>query len=278
MKPRKRYLSLAAMLATAVVVVPAIASSEPSPTVSGLESIMWSPAEVTVASGGTVSFQDTSGSVPHGIVWESGNPETPTCSGVPINEGKTDWKGSCTFTTAGTYKYYCYVHGMAMSGTIDVSSLGTTTTSTTTPVMTSTGGGATTTSPTTSTGKAGAGEATGSPLAGGAQAIELARSQHGKSVRGSVHVSQAGVGALLEVELFTGGAAPVHSKNPARTRAGRLVHSSLKEGDVSFSVPLTMKAQVALRRHHRLAITVKIMLTPLYGAAVVVTRIVVVHA
>jgi len=46
---------------------------------------------------------------------------------------------------------------------------------------------------------------------------------------------------------------------------------------VSFAVPLSAKGHASLRRHRRLALTVKITLTPLHGAAVTVTRVVVVH-
>jgi hypothetical protein len=60
-------------------------------------------------------------------------------------------------------------------------------------------------------------------------------------------------------------------------RVGRLVRSSLKAGSVSFSVPLSVKGKASLRRNRRLALTVKITLTPLHGAAVTVTRTIVVH-
>lgn len=118
---------LAAALVVAAVVA-AGAGGAPGPTISGLESSMWSPMEVTIAPGGTVTFQDTSNTVPHGVVW-TGGPETPHCEGVPINEGKTNWKGTCTFAAEGVYDFYCYVHGMGMSGKVIVSS-GTTTTTT----------------------------------------------------------------------------------------------------------------------------------------------------
>jgi plastocyanin len=116
----KRYLLLATVFGAAFVVVPAFAES--SPTVSGTESLMWVPPEVTVRPGGTVTFQDTSASVPHGVVWESGNPSTPACSGVPVNKGETTWKGTCAFSNAGTYRYFCFVHGRGMSGRVVVSS------------------------------------------------------------------------------------------------------------------------------------------------------------
>jgi plastocyanin len=277
-RPRKRHLLLAAALGSAVAIVPAIASSEASPTVSGLESIMWSPAEVAVASGGTVSFQDSSGSVPHGVVWEAGNPETPVCNGVPIDEGQTSWKGSCTFAKAGTYRYYCSVHGMAMSGTIVVGSLNSPP-APTAPAAPTTPGDTETTPPPSSTGEGPPGVGLASPLVGSAaQAIRLARAQHGESVRGSIQVSPAGAGARLEVELLASDAVPVDKGRAAQVRIGGLARSSLKPGRVSFSAPLSRKGHASLRRRGRLVVTVRIALTPAHGAAVRATRVVVLRS
>jgi plastocyanin len=271
----KRYLFLAAVLGGMIVVVPALASSESSPTVSGLESIMWSPAEASVEAGGAVTFQDTSAVVPHGVVWETGNPETPACDGVPLNEGETDWKGSCTFAKAGIYKYYCYVHGMEMSGTINVGSSGTTTTA---PTTTTTPGGTTPTSPTVPPREPNPEQTPGSPLAGSAaNAIRLARIQHGNSVSGSVEVSQAGVGARLEVDLLTSSASLGKARHSTRVRVGHLLRSAVKAGKLSFRVTLDAQGRAALHRNRRLALTVKITLTPENGKAVKLTRGIVVH-
>jgi hypothetical protein len=54
--------------------------------------------------------------------------------------------------------------------------------------------------------------------------------------------------------------------------------TSLPEGKLTFALSLSAKGKAALRRHRRLTLTVKITLTPLHGAAVTVTRGVVVHA
>ena len=106
----------------------------------------------------------------------------------------------------------------------------------------------------------------------------LAHSQHGPTVRGSVKVSQVGSGGRLEVGLFIGGAAPVKTGHAHQVRIGRLVRSPVKAGRVSFSVPLTSKGRALLRRHRRLALTVKVTLTPAHGAAATVARGVVIHA
>lgn len=272
---RSRYLcGVAIVLGGALAVVPAMASSGASPAVSGLESIMWSPAEVVVAPSGTVTFQDTSAVVPHGVVWEPGNPGTPVCSGVPIDEGKTDWKGTCTFTKAGTYSYYCSVHGMAMSGTVTVSPAGTTSATTSTPTTTQ---GSTTTTleePTSQTSPVPAPDAP--PLGTVAKAIRVPASQHGRFVAGSLAISPAGVGARLEVDLLASGAPLGRARH--QVRVGRLLRAALSAGSLSFKVPLSTLAEVALRHHRRLALTVKITLVPVRGATVRITRITVVHA
>lgn len=154
------------------------AGGAPAATISGLETDMWSPMEVTIAPGDTVAFQNTSGGIPHGVVWKSG-PEMPHCEGVPINEGRTDWKGSCTFVKEGVYEFYCYVHGMKMSGKIVVTAGGaaTTTTSTSRSSTSSATGSYSTTSTTMSMqmpgmpasgGEAGTGAHAGENAVGGA--------------------------------------------------------------------------------------------------------------
>jgi plastocyanin len=153
MRLRRRYLPFMALLGASVAVIPAIASSAgPSTaTVNGTESLMWSPMEVAITPGGTVTFEDGSSRVPHGVVWAN-VPETPGCSGVPIDEGRTNWTGKCTFNREGTYEYYCYVHGLKMSGKIFVNAAGTIPTTTeTTPTGTTTTGTTTTSSTPTTT-------------------------------------------------------------------------------------------------------------------------------
>ena len=82
-------------------------------------------------------------------------------------------------------------------------------------------------------------------------------------------MSSVGSEGQLQLELLTkGAAAPV----------GKLVRPSLHAGKLTFVLPLTTRGKATLRRHRRLALTVKITLTPLHGAAVTITRGVVIHA
>jgi plastocyanin len=312
MRLRKRYLPLAALLGAAVAVLPTIASSAVTATVNAESNTAtcnyncWSPAQVTVTSGDMVAFKNSSGVI-HGVVWESSNPATPTCTNVPVNSSSTSFNGTCTFSQAGTYNFYCYVHGTSMSGTITANANGTTTTTTTgttttttTPTTTST---TTTTPPPTttttttppppqststatqsSTTPSSSTTATtpvepppGSPLL---RSPSLRSTQRGTSVKGSLNVSQAGGGGRLEVDLFAKSASLARTRRSGSgsVRVGRLVRASVSVGRVSFSVSLTARGKRALTRHRHLALTVKITLTPVRGTPVSVTRNVVLRA
>ncbi len=290
MRPRTLLLfALAALMGTAVAVLPALAaapsetklevnencveSAWPCWTTEGSASRPQYTRSVPIASGGSVTFID------HGkeanIAWTG---TAPTCqSTVPVSPTppKTGWEGTCKFEQPGTYKFesstlfndgvdnytqYEIVVESATTGTTP-----TTTTTTTTP---------TSTMPPPSEPS----HSSGSPLEGGSRALKLAGSQHGSTVHGSINVSQAGFGGRLEVGLFAASASLAKAGRSVQVRIGRLVRSSLKAGNVPFSVSLTAKGKASLRRHRRLALTVKITLTPLHGAAVTITRGVVVHA
>jgi hypothetical protein len=208
--------------------------------------------------------------VPHGVEWRSAL--KPTCEEgagkVPVGTSATasgaKWSGTCTFAQAGTYTFYCTVHGAAMAGTITVSPSGTTTSTTgTTPPTTGT------TTPTTTT----PGEPTpSSPLLG---SPSLRSARHGAVVAGSLDVSKAGNGDSLEVDVFAKSTA-LTAKRSARVRVGRLTRSSVSEGRVSFAVKLDRRARRALARHRRLALTVQIVLTG-YAEPFVVKRSIVNH-
>jgi hypothetical protein len=98
--------------------------------------------------------------------------------------------------------------------------------------------------------------------------VKLASPPHGGVVHGSLIVSSGSEGRL-RIELLTkGSAAPI----------GMFVRSSLHAGRLTFALPLSANGKAALRRQRRLALTVKITLTPQHGAAVSLTRVVVVHS
>jgi hypothetical protein len=287
LRPRTLVLfALAALMGVAVAVLPALAAAPSEAQLEVNENCVennwpcWAtpgsgtPAsKVTIAAGGEVMFTD------HGkeanIAWTG---TAPTCSsGVPVSPTapKTGWEGKCKFEQPGTYSFESSTlfkeDGLDYTKyeiVVESATTGTTPTTPTTTTPTST----TPTTPTVPTEPS-----HGSPLEGGSRALKLAGSQHGSTVHGSIKVSQAGSGGRLEVGLFAAGASLAKAGHPAQVRIGRLVRSSLKAGNVPFSVPLTAKGKAALRRHRRLALTVKITLTPLHGAAVTITRSVVVR-
>jgi plastocyanin len=280
-KPRMLVLFvLAGLVGTALAVLPALAAAPSEAklevnencevstwscwTTEGSASIAKPTKSVTIASGGTVTFIDHA-STAATVVWAG---SAPACIGVPTS-ATAGWEGKCTFQNPGTYKFESstlWPEYTKYEVVVEGAATGTTPT-TTTP---------TTTTPTTPTTP---GEPSqGSPLEGGSKALKLAAVQHGSSVRGSVEISQAGVGGRLEVDLLASGASLVKAGHPAQARVGRLVRFSLHAGKLTFALPLSAKGKAALRHHHKLALTVKLTLTPQHGAAMTLNRSVVVHA
>ncbi|HWX95524.1 MAG TPA: plastocyanin/azurin family copper-binding protein [Solirubrobacteraceae bacterium] len=272
-----------ALLGAAVAVMPAVAGSETSPTIeAGFNGYYpaWVPPQRTVAPGGSVAFSNPT-TLAHGIEWRS--EVKPSCSsGVPVGTtpeaSGTKWSGTCTFSQPGSYTFWCTVHRSAMAGTVTVSSSGETTTTTTTMPSGTTTTTTTATQPggTTSSPPAAGIPAATPPQAGLATVISLAGRQRGKAVRGSVEVATADAGGRLEVDLLASRAA-LASAGAASARVGRLVHSSLHAGKLSFSVPLNAKGRRALARHRRLALTVKILLAPAQGPPSSASRRIVLH-
>ena len=88
----------------------------------------------------------------------------------------------------------------------------------------------------------------------------------------------AGAGGRQEVDLFANSASLATARHSTRVRVGRLVRNSVSAGKVPFAVSLTPRARKALKRHHRLALTVKITLTPLHSTPFNLTRVVIEHS
>lgn len=257
MATRKGQFVIALLLAGAAAMQFVPGSSAEGPTIEpagpGSNGYYWNPSTASIGLGGTVTFRSTSPTVPHGVKW-TGGPEKPSCTGVPSEGEHTGWSGSCTFAQAGAYSFVCIVHPTEMKGTITVSS-----TETPPPPPPPTGG-----SPE-------------SPLHGTAsQALKLAKSQHGGSVRGSVNLSQASAGGKLEVVLLAKRAS-LSARSSATSRVGRLVRSPLRAGRVSFAVPLKPVGRRALRNREKLSLTVQVIVKPPGRAALTLKRGVVLH-
>ena len=287
MRPRTLLLiALAALVGVTVAVLPALAAAPSETKLEVNENCVepdwpcWAtpgsgsnpePAsKVTIAAGGEVKFADNATTAAT-VSWTG---SAPVCSGVPAS-AMTAWEGTCKFEQPGVYKFESptlFNEGGSLDYTkyeivVEGATTGTAPTTTTT-----------TTPPTTTTTPNEPSHGSGSPLEGGSKALKLAASQRGSTVHGAIKVSQAGAGGRLEVGLFAINASLAKVGRHAQVRVGRLMRSSLKAGSVSFSVPLTSKGKAALRRHRRLALTVKVTVTPVHGAAVTATRGVVLQA
>lgn len=96
-------------------------AAEPTIEVTGtsLATYAWTPSTAEVASGDSVAFKNATAN-PHGLAWESGGPEAPSCTGTS-SVGKANWSGSCSFAQGGVYHFYCPVHPVQMKGTVTVS-------------------------------------------------------------------------------------------------------------------------------------------------------------
>jgi plastocyanin len=266
-----------AVLGAAVVVLPTVALSETTPPGVVAENSLtapyhsWQPPSVTIDPGGTVEFSNPTG-VPHGIRWSKTPAGAPACTaGVPVGTTEaasaTKWQGTCTFATAGTYSYYCTVHGAAMSGTVTVGTpppTGTTGTGTGTTPGQSTPTG-TTTGPVTS--------APGGTMPAGSVALSTLRLgsvRHGTAMRGSLVVPASAAGGTLTVVLQArlGG---------HRVQVGRLNRTYIAAGKQGWSIALSAKARRALRAKGHLSVLVKVSLTAPGGAPVSLTRSVALH-
>jgi plastocyanin len=281
---RLGLFAMCALLGAAVAVLPAFAGSEAGPTIEAFNSIgiykeqrhYWVPSTVSISPGGIVTLSNPT-AVEHGVEWVGG-PATPACEGVPVNAKGAAWKGTCTFAKAGTYIFYCTVHGVEMTGEVKVGAGETTTTATTTTPSTTI---ATTTTPAA---QLGAGTQPGGPtptptprsLANALRGLELG--QRGAAVRGRIEVSSAQAGGRLEVDLLARGAALARSGGAREVRVGRLVRSELRAGSARFSVALDARAIRALARSRRLTVTVTIILAPLHGPLARLSRKVLLRA
>jgi plastocyanin len=125
--------AIAGVLGAVALLAPAIASSQTTPTIDaenlggGIygETHRWQPAQVTVELGGSVTLANPTKAL-HGVEWRSA--VKPSCEEgagkVPVGStpavSGASWSGSCSFSQAGSYTFYCTVHGPEMTGTITV--------------------------------------------------------------------------------------------------------------------------------------------------------------
>jgi plastocyanin len=102
---------LGAVIGTGLAGGVMVARAESAGTAISIDNFTFNPATVTVKAGATVTWTNKD-DIPHGIA----------ATGNTFARSKamdTDGTYSFTFTTPGTYKYFCYMHPQ-MTGTIVV--------------------------------------------------------------------------------------------------------------------------------------------------------------
>jgi hypothetical protein len=282
---RKRYLPFVAVLGACVVVPQAFAAPsevklevnencvEPNWPCWATPGSSQPAFKVTIASGGSVMYVDNKTAA--NIAWTGA---APTCEpAVPVAPAspKTGWEGKCTFATPGTYKFESSTL-FNEGGSLDYTKYEVVVEGSTTTPPTGEGGSKGSSPPgTTPSSPTPAGESPTGSLFSGAPTVHS--SQRGTTVKGSLQVAKAGAGDRLEADLIATTASLAKTGHKTQV-VGRFVSASVSAGQQSFSIKLNAKARKALKRHHRLALKVKITLTPGYGEAVSVTRSVTVHA
>jgi hypothetical protein len=207
-------------------------------------------SSLAITTGGRVAFSYPAGGTSHHTVIFTSN-QSPTCTGLPAPgnpfvNGRPGWSGSCRFDSPGTYTFVCELHP-AMTGKVTVSDPATPTPTPppgATPTPTPGGNPYPTPTPTA--------DPPQSTLRG---AVKLAARQKGTRVRGSVQVKAA----RSRLEVAVSARLPGHSR---AARVGRWRKTVSRAGRAAFVVPLSAKARGALRKRHRLRLTVAVALTP----------------
>ena len=114
----RRLFSLV-VLSLALALGPASMAGAASKAVS-IGDNFYSPASVTISAGDTVTWTNN-GAAPHTVTADDGSfdssPNCPANIDACLQAGDTY---SHTFSSAGTFGYFCKVHGQSMSGTVVV--------------------------------------------------------------------------------------------------------------------------------------------------------------
>lgn len=217
----------------------------------------------TIAQGGSVSFSYPAGVSIHNVDFTGGGPTACTqtagstigpVSPLPATPEAPGWSGTCRFDTPGTYLFVCDNHNY-MKGTIVVEGHGATTTTTS----------ASTTATGTSSAAAGQAPGAGSSAPGGASSpsgrprVSVAHRQRGAVLRGTV-TTPAGRSQITVTAYRSG--------HGTRTRIGSQSKRSTGTGPTAFAVKLDSAGRRALLRAHRLAVDLRVVITPAAGRPV----------
>ena len=209
-------------------------------------------ADVTILAGGHVDFSYPEGNSQHNVVFTglqpsvcgiSQPPSSLTRAPLPSSPAPPLWEGGCDFSEVGSYPFVCDLHSN-MTGKVTVVAPGTT-------------------------------PPPPPPVALAASALRVTSVQRSYNVRGSVRVRSAG--SRLLARAFARRGALSGGTSRTQVAVGRQLRSSVPATRVSFSVPLSAAARRALRRSGRLAITLRLTVTPPAGTSYTAVRSVIVR-
>jgi plastocyanin len=289
MSRRSRYLPLIVVTGLGVLVLsgqaesqaPATASIVASPTANAFSTPDGGPANVTIATGGVVSFSyagaatrrhnvNFSSAQPSSCTLTGGTPSTGTQPPLPNPATNTPWAGYCTFANAGTYDFVCEIHPL-MTGSVTVNAPATSPPPPPGAAPPPPPGAAPPPPPVAPPGVLPA--LTRAPAA---RKLTVALRQRGTAVRGTVNVRSAGSSllarALATRKALSGGA------STAEVEVGRVSRASTGPGGVAFKVALGASGQRALRRNGRLLIRVRMTIDPPAGSTYKASRLVILRA
>lgn len=254
---RLRELIVAVATASALLLVAAPAQSQ-APRLAGImaaDNLFTSEnggaANVTIVAGGHVNFAYPFGRSRHNVVFTGALPTVcgsdggapATASALPGAPSGPGWDGGCDFQTPGTYPFVCALHG-SMTGSVTVVAPGTAV-----PPP--------------------------APLAAAASSLRIARQQRGTRVRGSVRVARSGSRVLFRVfvrrNVLYGG------RSRRQVQVGRQLRSSVGAKRVTFATALSPAARRALKRRGKLALSLRLTVTPAHGTSYTATRTVIVR-
>ena len=219
----------------------------------------------TIAAGGSVTFSYPAGVSIHNVDFTGGGPTACTqtagasvgpVSPLPAMPEAPGWSGTCRFDTPGTYLFVCDNHNY-MKGTIVVEGRGTSTSTTTTSGSTTAAG--TSTAPGDQTPGAGTSTSGGSSSSPARPRVSVAHRQRGAVLRGTV-TTPAGR-AQIKVTAYLAG-------HGSRIRVGSQTKHSKGTGTTAFAVKLDPAGRRALMRAHRLAVDLRVDITPAAGRPV----------
>jgi plastocyanin len=279
------YLAALALGVVSGLVLPASASAQsPSAvTFTAVDDGSWDwettggATSTPLAFGGTVMVVSPSPGVSHNARLTGPMPAPSCMPDLPASSTPPPWSSACTFNTSGTYMLICDVHN-GMTSTINVDPPGggnpPPSGGNPPPGGNPPGGGG------SGGGGGGSGDPTGpggTPTQRGAPSFKVTRKQTGVVLRGSVTTSGAAkivVTALVSNRYLS----TSRPKRVKKVSVGSKIIRRTSAGKASFAVRLNAAARRALNRREKLAVSLRIVVTPTGGRATTKTVAVAVRA